>query len=107
MSEKLEEENWLKNEVKNKRTLLSKLDKEELRVDKEVRVEKRIRNRLRQQIEEAQAMPNIEDYISQKKEMYELDATIKNWKKKVEIVEMAARNAKSMATRAKYTASLR
>ena len=107
LSEKLEEETWLKNEVKGKRTLLSKLDKEEVRVDKEFRVEKRTRNRLRQQIEEAAAMPNIEDYIQQKKEMYELTSTINNWKKKVEIVEMAAKNAKTLATKAKFTASLR
>lgn len=107
LGEKLDEETWLKNEVDGKRTLLSKLDKEEDRVDKEVRVEKRSRNRLRQQIEEASAMPNIEDYIQQKKEMYELQATINNWKKKVEIVEMAARNAKTQKTKAKYTAGLR
>jgi chromosome segregation ATPase len=103
LSEKLEEETWLKNEVSSKRALLSKLFKEEERVDKELRVERRSRNRLRQQIEEAAAMPNIEDYIQQKKEMYELESTIRNWKKKVDIVEMAARNAKTMATRAKLS----
>jgi len=103
LAEKLEEESWLKNEVSSKRMLLSKLDKEESRVDKELRLERRSRNRLRQQIEEAAAMPNIEDYILQKKDMYELESTIRNWKKKVEIVEMAARNAKTLAMRAKLT----
>ena len=103
----MEEEQWLKNEVSGKKVLLSKLDKEEGRVDKEVRIERRTRNRLRQQIEEAAAMPNIEDYISQKKEMYELESTISNWKKKVEIIEMAAKNAKTMATRAKLTVAMR
>lgn len=103
LAEKLEEESWLKNEVSSKRMLLAKLEKEEGRVDKELRVERRSRNRLRQQIEEAAAMPNIEDYILQKKDMYELESTIRNWKKKVEIVEMAARNAKTSATRAKLT----
>jgi len=107
LTEKLEEETWLKNEVASKRTLLSKLDNEEERVEKELRIERRTRNKLRQQIEEAQAMPNIEDYIQQKKEMYELTSTISNWKKKVEIVEMAARNAKSNATKMRLTASLR
>jgi len=101
LAEKLEEESWLKNEVSSKRMLLSKLDNEESRVEKELRAERRARNRLRQQIEEAAAMPNTEDYILQKKDMYELESTISNWKKKVEIVEMAARNAKTLATRAK------
>ena len=103
LAEKLEEESWLKNEVSSKRMLLAKLEKEEGRVDKELRVERRSRNRLRQQIEEAAAMPNIEDYILQKKDMYELESTIRNWQEKAEIVEMAARNAKTAATRAKLT----
>ena len=91
LNEKLEEEAWLKGEVAAKRALLQKLDKEETRIEKEVWGEKRARNRLRQQIEEAQAMPNIQDYIMQKKEMYELETTLKNWQKKVEIMEMAAK----------------
>jgi hypothetical protein len=101
LNEKLEEEAWLKSEVSGKRTLLQKLDKEEGRIAKEVRGEKRVRNRLRQQIEEAQAMPNIQDYIMQKKEMYELETILKNWQKKVDIMEMAAR--KAAATRKKRT----
>ena len=56
---------------------------------------------MRQQIEEAQAMPNIEDYIMQKREMYELETQLANWQKKVEIMEMAARKAAS--TRKKRT----
>jgi chromosome segregation ATPase len=101
LNEKLEEEAWLKSEVSSKRTLLQKLDREETRIEKEVKGEKRSRNRLRQQIEEAQAMPNIEDYIMQKKEMYELETQLANWQKKVEIMEMAARKAAS--TRKKRT----
>lgn len=101
LSEKLEEEAWLKNEVASKKALLQKLDKEETRIDKEVKGEKRSRNRLRQQIEEAQAMPNIADYIMQKREMYELETQLSNWQKKVEIMEMAARKAAS--TRKKKT----
>ena len=102
LSEKLDEEAWLKSEVSGKRTLLSKLDREEDRVDKELRVEQRQKNRLRQQIEEASSMPDIEDYIGQKKEMYELQSTIENWKKKVEIMEMAARKSRTMAQKIKY-----
>ena len=46
-------------------------------------------------------MPNIQDYIIQKKEMYELETILKNWQKKVDIMEMAAR--KAAATRKKRT----
>ena len=41
LNEKLEEEAWLKGEVAAKRALLQKLDKEETRIEKEVRGEKR------------------------------------------------------------------
>ena len=46
-------------------------------------------------------MPNIEDYIMQKREMYELETQLTNWQKKVDIMEMAARKAAS--TRKKRT----
>ena len=95
LGEKMTEENWLKSEVLSKGNLLQKLDGDEIKVGKEVKNDGRQRNRLRQLIEEAAEMPNIEDYISQKKEMYELDSMIANWKKKVEIVEMEAKKARN------------
>ena len=36
-------------------------------------------------------MPDVSDYILQKKEMYELEGSLKNWQKKVDIMEMAAK----------------
>lgn len=96
LKDKLDEAEWLKSEVTSKTALLSKLEKEDNRVSKDVKTEQRSRNRLVQQIEEAAAMPNIEDYIMQKREMYELQSTHANWKKKVEIMEMAARKPRSL-----------
>jgi chromosome segregation ATPase len=95
LKEKLDEAEWLKGEVASKKSLLTKLEKEDGRVIKDLKGEKKSRNRLVQQIEEAAAMPNIEDYIQQKREMYELQSNLANWKKKVEIMEMAARKARS------------
>jgi chromosome segregation ATPase len=96
LKDKLDEAEWLKNEVTSKKSLLSKLEKEDGRVTKDFKTEKKSRNRLVQQIEEAAAMPNIEDYIQQKREMYDLQATLANWQKKVEIMEMAAKKARSI-----------
>jgi len=100
LKDKLDEADWLKGEVQSKKALLAKLEKEDQRVSKDVKSEKKSRNRLIQQIEEAQAMPNIEDYIMQKREMYELEAVFANWQKKVEIMEMAARKARSLRLQA-------
>ena len=43
----------------------------------------------------AMEMPNIEDYVTQKKEMYELESKLTTWQKKVEILEMAAKRSRS------------
>ncbi len=50
-------------------------------------------------------MPNVGDYILQKKEMYELELALKNWQKKVEIMEMAAKRARSNTKKLKYSSS--
>jgi hypothetical protein len=97
LNEKVNESDWLKSEISNKKTLLQKLKQESMKVKKEVHVEKRSTNKLRQQIDEASEMPNVEDYIMQKRCMYELQSTLKNWQKKNEILEMAAKKTRTLA----------
>lgn len=100
LNEKVNESDWLKNEIQNKKSLLQKLKQESNKVKKEVSVEKRTTNKLRQQIDEASEMPNVEDYIMQKRCMYDLQSTLKNWQKKIEILEMAAKKTRSLANMA-------
>lgn len=102
LNEKMEEELWLKNELKDKNQQLIRLQSDTQNVQKELKKEKRTRNQLRQAVEEASEMPNLEDYILQKKEMYELEAVLKNWEKKMEILVMAAKKSHSMAIKAGY-----
>lgn len=54
-------------QVNSKKTYLEKYKLECARVKKEARTEMRCRDRLRMQIEETIEMPNVEDYIMQKK----------------------------------------
>ena len=100
LNEKVNESDWLKNEIQNKKSLLQKLKQESNKVKKEVSIEKRTTNKLRQQIDEASEMPNVEDYIMQKRCMYDLQSTLKNWQKKIEILEMAAKKTRSLANMA-------
>ena len=86
---------WLKSEIENKTNTLKKLENETKRVQKEKIVENRLKNKFRLQIEEASEMPEIGDYILQKKEMYSLETALKNWQKKVEIMEMAAKRSRA------------
>jgi hypothetical protein len=96
LNEKMAESEWLRQQVEEKQAQKAKLMTENKRVGKDVKTEKRARNRLRQQIEEAAEMPLVEDYINQKREMYALEAGLKNWHKKLEILEMAAKRSRAM-----------
>jgi chromosome segregation ATPase len=101
LNEKLEEADWLKKEVEDKKANLARLAKELGRVKTEVKSESRQKDTIRQEIEEAAEMPSIESYISQKREMYDLETSLKNWEKKVEIMEMAAKRSKVLVNKAK------
>ena len=97
LNDKLEESQYLKNEIEEKKLSLKKIVKEISKTAKDTKVEKSTKNRLRQQIEESAEMPHIEDYIIQKKELYELDSKLGNWQKKVELLEMSAKKTRNMA----------
>ena len=91
----------LLREVKEKKLLLEKSIDEYKKVSALIKGSKRMTNKLRQQVEDSAAMemPSIENYIMQKKEMYELDSKVDTWKKKVEILEMAAKQSRSQLSR--------
>ena len=97
LNEKSEESSWLQEELKSKEIILSKLEVESIRLEKESRIEVMKKSRLKKALEDVAEMPDIEDYIEQKKEMYDLTSTLKTWAKKVEIIEMAAKKAQVQA----------
>lgn len=101
LNQQIEDANWLKNELNSKEALKIKLENEHKKVSKELITEKKVRNRLKQQIEEASEMPDIEEYIMQKREMQNLESVKKNWEKKVEIMEMAAKRSRSLSQKMK------
>jgi hypothetical protein len=103
LNQELEDEKWLKSELINKENMRTKFTSEEQRVQKELENERRMRNKLRMQVEEASEMPDIEEYILQKRDMHNLQSVKKNWEKKVEIMEMAAKRSRSMSQKLKKT----
>lgn len=48
-------------------------------------------------------MPNVKDYIAQKRQLQNLESIKKNWEKKVEIMEMAARRTRSLTQKMKLS----
>ncbi|CAE7766357.1 CCDC113, partial [Symbiodinium microadriaticum] len=107
LADRLSESEWLMSETSSKAHLLHKLSQEVNKVNKEVTMDKRAKNKLRQQIDEASEMPNVEDYIMQKRSMYDLQNTLKNWEKKVEILEMAAKKSRTLAKTATLKTGMR
>lgn len=71
----------------------SKLAEELRRVELEVRSEKG-KNRKYKIQQSNPDMPQVMDYVTQKSICYELEAAKRNWQRKVEIVEMAAKRAR-------------
>lgn len=63
------------------------------KVEKEVERERKKNKKFKKQ-QSNPDMPQVLDYVNQKSEMYELEAAVRNWERKVEIIEMASRRAR-------------
>jgi len=88
------ESEWLQREIKNRTDLLEKVRGDNASVNGEIANDRRLRKRLSQQQSETADMPQVLDYVSQKAEMYEFQDSLRNWQRKVEIMEMAAKRAR-------------
>jgi len=96
----LTESSWLSKEIKSRTEQLNKLEEDAATVQAELQSEARLKKKLGQQdSDQGGNMPQILDYVKQKKDMYEIEATLKNWERKVEIAEMAAKKAKASMKR--------
>lgn len=94
----------LNAQIMDKNVLLEKSVLECRQVNQFIRQGRRKADKLKQEVDDAQAMemPRIEDYITQKKDMYELQVALQTWQKKVAILEMAAKQSRTQLHRAKF-----
>ncbi|GMH46429.1 hypothetical protein TrRE_jg2820, partial [Triparma retinervis] len=98
----LTESSWLTKEIKSRTDQLNKLEEDASAVQAELQSEARLKKKLGQEdSDQGSGMPQILDYVKQKKDMYEMEATLRNWERKVEIAEMAAKKAKASMKRSK------
>ncbi|GAB9462924.1 hypothetical protein Gpo141_00000405 [Globisporangium polare] len=100
LHELLEESAWLQSEIQSRTELNEKIIEEiSLLDDRNQKDEKKLHKaQVQQSAEPSKDMPQILDYVAQKAKMYELQQEIKNYERKVEIAERAAKltRAKSM-----------
>jgi molecular chaperone GrpE (heat shock protein) len=85
----------LNADIKDRKTGLIRLQDELERVENECNKEE-LRNKKYKIQQSNPDMPHVLDYVNQKSQMYDLDSAVKNWERKVEIIEMAGRRAKQI-----------
>eukprot|EP00736_Rhodelphis_marinus_P009798 Rmarinus@m.10051 len=76
-----------------KEDTLKKVASEIIRVEEEIKASQKLNHQLKNKQRETK-MPQILDYVKQKALEYELDKEYKDWKRKLEIVEMGVKRAK-------------
>lgn len=89
----LAEQQKLRQDIKDRQDSLVKLTDELSKVELEVRKERKKNKKYKIQ-QSNPDMPQVLDYVNQKSSMYDLEAQVRNWERKVEIMAMAARRSK-------------
>lgn len=95
LSDLLHEQKSLRTDIKDRHEAMVKLSEELELVDAEVQKEQKKNKKYKIQ-QSNPDMPQVLDYVNQKSSMYDLDAEIRNWKRKVEIAELGARRARGI-----------
>eukprot|EP00439_Symbiodinium_sp_Y106_P072128 s1028_g13.t1 len=85
------EAKFLQDEIKDRRSMLAKTEKDICKVVEEKEAARKEHKKLRAQSRQSPEMPQVVDYVSQKAEAYELEAQKRNWERKVELAETAAK----------------
>lgn len=96
LSELTEQADKMKQDIAEREAAKIRLSEELDRVMAEVEEEKVKNNKYKIQ-QSNPDMPQVLDYINQKSAMYELENAIKNWERKLEIIELAAKRARRLA----------
>merc|ERR1719199_2058970 len=85
----------LEEEIKERKAALAKTEADIVKVVEEKEMARRDNKKLRMQSRISPEMPQVVDYVNQKAEQYELDAQKRNWERKLEIAEMAAKRMRA------------
>jgi len=94
LNELLAEGKRIKRDLFDRQEATGKLSEELERAQAEVRKEKKKNKKYKIQ-QSNPDMPQVMDYVTQKSSEFDLAADVRNWKRKVEIVEMAARRSRA------------
>ncbi len=93
------ESDWLRKEIGARSEMLKRIKRDNISVNDEIMAEKKRLGKFRSAREETEGMPQVIDYVNQKRKEYEVEAKIKNWGRKIEIAEMEARRLRKQRQR--------
>lgn len=85
------EAKFLEDEIKERKAMLAKTEHDIVKIVEEKEAARKEHKKLKQQSRQTSEMPQVVDYVSQKAEEYELEAQKRNWTRKVELAETAAK----------------
>merc|ERR1719443_2151924 len=86
----------LEDEINERKAMLAKTERDILKVVEEKENARKENKKLRAQSRGGGSdMPQVVDYVNQKAEQYELEAHKKNWERKLEISEIAAKRIRA------------
>ena len=93
------ESDWLRKEITARTEMLKKIKRDNISVTEEIRKESRRLKKFKSKREDVEGMPEVLDYVLQKKKVYELEQEVANWERKIEIAEMEARKVRAQRRR--------
>ena len=96
----INESDWLRREIAARSDMLKRIKRDNISVNDEIMIEKKKLLKFRSAREETEGMPQVIDYVNQKRKEYEVETKIKNWERKIEISEMEARRLRKQRQRA-------
>eukprot|EP00949_MAST-11_sp_MAST-11-sp1_P004941 g4941.t1 len=96
LQDNMSESDWLRKEISARSDMLRKIKRDNISVTDEIRKESRRLRQFKDKKEDVEGMPEVMDYVLQKKRVYELEQEIANWERKIEIAEMEARHSRSL-----------
>merc|ERR1719356_770855 len=85
------EAKFLEDEIKERKAMLAKTEHDIVKVVEEKEAARKEHKKLRAQSRQTPEMPQVVDYVSQKAEQYELEGQKRNWVRKLELAETAAK----------------
>jgi len=85
----------IEDEIKERKAMLAKTEHDIVKVVEEKEAARKEHKKLRTQSRQTPEMPQVVDYVSQKAEQFELEGNKRNWERKLEIAETAAKRIRA------------